>query len=130
MSDQATNAQPLSRRELEEKIIARAWTDDEFRRKFVADPKGQFEAHLGTTLPNSLKMKVHEETPDSLHFVIPQKPVENLDELSEEDLEKVAGGIDVFITAAVIATVTGAGAISGMIVAATNKNDIDAGRWK
>ena len=94
MAEEAMKAQPLSRRELEEKIVARAWTDDEFRRKFVADPKGQFEARLGTRLPDSLKMTVHEETPDSLHFVIPQKPPQNLDELSDEDLEKVAGGVD------------------------------------
>ena len=92
MAEEAMKAQPLSRRELEEKIVARAWTDDEFRRKFVADPKGQFEARLGTRLPDSLKMTVHEETPDSLHFVIPQKPPQNLDELSDEDLERVAGG--------------------------------------
>ncbi|HEX5454136.1 MAG TPA: NHLP leader peptide family RiPP precursor [Stellaceae bacterium] len=92
MAEEATKTRRLSRRELDEKIIARAWTDDEFRRKFVADPRGQFEAHLGTTLPDSLKMTVHEETPDSLHFVIPQKPPQNLDELSDEDLERVAGG--------------------------------------
>ena len=92
MAEEATKTRRLSRRELDEKIIARAWTDDEFRRKFAADPKGQFEAHLGTTLPDSLKMTVHEETPDSLHFVIPQKPPQNLDELSDEDLERVAGG--------------------------------------
>ena|SRR6187401_2964935 len=88
-------APPLSRRELEEKIVARAWKDDEFRRRFVADPKAQFEEHLGTRLPESLKMMVHEESADSLHFVIPQKPASNLDELSDEDLEKVAGGIDI-----------------------------------
>ena len=76
MTDEAPAApgQPLSRRELQERIVARAWTDDEFRRKFVADPKGQFEEHLGTKLPQSLTIAVHEETADSLHFVIPQKP--------------------------------------------------------
>ena len=91
MSDKqpAPERPPMSRRELEEKIVARAWTDEEFRRKFVTDPKAQFEEHLGTKLPEAFKLTVHEETPDSLHFVIPMKPAGNLDELSDEDLENV-----------------------------------------
>ena len=119
MAEEAMKAQPLSRRELEEKIVARAWTDDEFRRKFVADPKGQFEARLGTRLPDSLKMTVHEETPDSLHFVIPQKPPQNLDELSDEDLEKVAGGVDAFMGATLAVTMA-----SAMVYAAMSN-----GKW-
>ena len=112
-SDSDPGAAPISRRELEEKIIARAWTDENFRRNFVADPKGQFEAHLGTKLPEALRITVHEETADSLHFVIPQKPAGNLDELSDEDLEKVAGGIDVATTIIVSAFVASAG-VSGI----------------
>jgi hypothetical protein len=108
MADEATNAQPLSRRELEEKIVARAWTDDDFRRKFVVDPKGQFEEHLASKLPEALTITVHEETSDSLHFVIPAKPKANLDELSDEDLEKVAGGIDVIYTVTVAVVTIGA----------------------
>src|SRR5262249_7437947 len=65
---------------------------DEFRRKFVADPKGQFEEKLGTQMPASLKMTVHEEDENSLHFVIPMKPKADVGELSDEDLEQVAGG--------------------------------------
>lgn len=83
---------PMTRREIEEKIIARAWNDEEFRRKFVADPKGQFEAHLGTKLPKTLTMTAHEETENSIHFVIPMKPQVTLGELSDEDLESIAGG--------------------------------------
>ena len=112
-SDNAAAA-PLSRRELEEKIVARAWTDDEFRRKFVADPKGQFEEHLGTKLPETLTITVHEEGPDSLHFVIPQKPKGNLEELSDEDLEKVAGGVDAFTSATVIATFIASAGATGI----------------
>jgi|SRR6187455_1785330 len=112
MSDKqpAPERPPMSRRELEEKIVARAWTDEEFRRKFVTDPKAQFEEHLGTKLPEAFKLTVHEETPDSLHFVIPMKPAGNLDELSDEDLEKVAGGIDMatmLITIAAVSAVVG-----------------------
>ncbi|HEX5454138.1 MAG TPA: class IIb bacteriocin, lactobin A/cerein 7B family [Stellaceae bacterium] len=83
----------MSRRELEEKIVARAWKDDDFRRKFLADPKRQFELHLGTKLPDHLQITAHEESDNTLHFVIPHKPAQNLDELSDEELEKVAGGL-------------------------------------
>jgi hypothetical protein len=46
----------MSRREIEEKIVALAWRDDDFRRAFLADPKGQFEERLGTKLPESLRI--------------------------------------------------------------------------
>src|SRR5262245_62017027 len=101
MTDNTSAAPPLTRRGIEAKIVALAWQDDDFRRKFVADPKGQFEARLGTKLPASLKMTVHEENENSLHFVIPAKPKANLDELSDEQLEKLAGGTDIITTIAI-----------------------------
>ena len=102
-------AAPMTRRDIEAKIVALAWQDDDFRRKFVADPKGQFEERLGAKLPASLKMAVHEEDANSLHFVIPMRPAA-ISELSDEELEKVAGGTDVVTTmvAAVIALTFGA----------------------
>jgi hypothetical protein len=102
---EASAAAPLTRKDIEAKIVALAWQDDDFRRKFVADPKGQFEARLGTKLPQSLRMTAHEENENSLHFVIPMKPQATA-ELSDEELEKVAGGISptviIFTIAAVV----------------------------
>jgi hypothetical protein len=102
---EASVAAPLTRKDIEAKIVALAWQDDDFRRKFVADPKGQFEARLGTKLPQSLRMTAHEENENSLHFVIPMKPQATA-ELSDEELEKVAGGISptviIFTIAAVV----------------------------
>jgi hypothetical protein len=69
--------------------------DDDFRQKFVADPKRQFEERLGTKLPAALKMSAWQEDENHLHFVIPAKPKGNLGELSDDDLEKVAGGVDI-----------------------------------
>jgi hypothetical protein len=92
MADKASTTAPLTRKEIEAKIVALAWQDDAFRHKFVADPKGQFEERLRTKMPTGLKMSVHEEDQNNLHFVIPMKPNAKPGELSDEDLEKVAGG--------------------------------------
>jgi hypothetical protein len=60
-----------------------AWKDDEFRAKFPANPKAQFEEKLGTNLPASLVMTAPAEDENHLHLVIPARPKENLDELSD-----------------------------------------------
>src|SRR5262249_25904275 len=100
MVSNATAAGPMTRRDLEAKIVALAWKDDAFRKKFLADPKAQFEEKLGTKLPASLKMSAHQEDENSLYFVIPMKP-KAIGELSDEDLEKVAGGTDISAGAAI-----------------------------
>jgi hypothetical protein len=108
----AVSEAPKSRRELEEKIVALAWKDDGFRKAFLADPKAQFEEKLGVKLPASLKITAHAEDADHLYFVIPAKP-KGAAELSDADLEKVAGGVDAIISAFVV-TVTIAAVGSGV----------------
>jgi hypothetical protein len=110
MASEAPAAAPMTRKDLETKIVALAWKDDEFRAKFLADPKAQFEEKLGTKLPDSLVMTAHAEDENHLHFVIPAKPKE-LEELSDEDLEKIAGGTDV-----VAAIISGTFALSAAII--------------
>src|SRR5262249_4475208 len=113
MTDNARAAAPLTRQAIEAKIVALAWQNDDFRHKFVADAKGQFEERLGTKLPASLKMTVHEENENSLHFVIPMKPKTNLSELSDEELEKVAGGTDI-VSITIITSIVGAALGTGL----------------
>lgn len=123
MADQ--NVAPMSRAELDQKIVALAWTDDTFREAFLADPKGEFERRLGVKLPDSLSMTAHAEDADHLCFVIPAKP-KDAAELSDADLEKVAGGVDVVSTVAgtlLLATFASMGAttIATMVGAGTGK---------
>lgn len=114
MTTEAQTA-PMTRRELEAKIVARAWEDEDFRRRFLANPKAMFEEYLGTKLPENLVMTAHEEDTNSLHFVIPAKPTVDLEELSDEDLERVAGGVEI-VTTVVVGTAISMGTAASVAV--------------
>ena len=101
----------LNRQEMEALIVQHAWKDEAFRDEFIADPKATIEKYAQQKLPADLKIVALAEDEKTIHFVIPPKPAK-ADELSDEDLEKVAGGIDILsgaflgITAAVLAMAT------------------------
>ena len=104
----------MSRQEMESLIVQRAWKDDAFRAEFVSDPKGTIEKYTGQKLPAELRIVALAEDEKTIHFVIPPKPA-NADELSDEDLEKVAGGIDVILGAVAAVAVLGSiGFFAGM----------------
>jgi hypothetical protein len=81
----------LTRHDLETKIVKRCWLDESFRREFVADPIGAFVRYLEVPAEGMPKIAVHQEEPGSWHVVLPARPA-NADELSEEELERIAGG--------------------------------------
>jgi hypothetical protein len=88
----AQEIQVLSRHDLEAKIVKRCWENEEFRQEFTADPAGAFVRYLDYDPKNLPRIVVHEETPGSWHIVVPAKPTV-MAELSDEDLERVAGGV-------------------------------------
>ena len=97
---------------LQAKITERTWKDAAFKKEFFADPKAAIEKYSEQKLPADTMVHVHSLTNKDIHFVIPEKPPSQSGELSDSDLEKVAGG-EFFITAAVItaiATTVAAGA--------------------
>ena len=69
-------------------LIAKAWTDQEFKARLKADPKAAMK-EVGMDVPEGVDIEVVESTQEKAHLVIPSKPV---GELSDEDLDKVAGG--------------------------------------
>src|ERR1700678_1464408 len=81
----------LTRHDLEAKIVKHSWQDEAFRKEFIADPAGAFVKYLSLPAAALPKIVVHEEAAGSWHIVLPAKPV-NTSELSEAELEKVAGG--------------------------------------
>jgi hypothetical protein len=88
-------APPSTRRELETALIEKCWKDPDFKKQVMSDPKGMLERHTGQKLPTQLKILIHEEDANTLHFSIPPAP-SNLTELSDRDLEQVAGGTEFF----------------------------------
>jgi len=52
-----------------------------FKKQVVSDPKGMLERHTGQRLPSELKIFIHEEDANALHFSIPPSPA-NVNELS------------------------------------------------
>jgi hypothetical protein len=70
------------------KLIAKAWADEGFKQKLLADPAATLKAE-GVVLPAGRSIKTLADDDQVLHLVIPAKPTD----LSDEDLEKVAGGM-------------------------------------
>jgi hypothetical protein len=73
-------------------LIARCWSDENFNRKLLADPLATLRAEGAVLeLPAGTSLKVVQDTEDLVHFVLPARPTE----LSDEELENVAGGEDI-----------------------------------
>jgi hypothetical protein len=60
--------------DIEITVTARAWHDEPFRRRLLADPKGTIEQETGVRLAPDLRLSVHEETAQHRHLVIPARP--------------------------------------------------------
>jgi len=78
----APSAQPYLR------LAARARGDAGFKRRLLADPAAAL-AEQGLQLPPGVAVRVHESTPTLIHLALPPRPS---DELSDEQLDAVAGG--------------------------------------
>jgi hypothetical protein len=70
------------------KVVAKAWGDDDFKAKLLADPKTVLE-ESGLAIPQDVEFRVVENTDKTIHLILPPEPAELL---SEEELEMVAGG--------------------------------------
>ena len=81
-----------TRQQLEAKLIDRALQDDAFRQELVRDPKGIVERELGSAIPEHIQVQVLEESPTTVYLVLPPPVPGAGAELSDADLEAVAGG--------------------------------------
>jgi Nitrile hydratase, alpha chain len=84
------------RSEMERRLIERSLEDETFRQSLLADPKGTMEQELGNRLPESVEVRVVEESADTIYLVLPStSPLGQGGELSDQELDAVAGGADV-----------------------------------
>ncbi len=67
------------------KVVAKAWGDDDFKEKLLADPKTVLKEN-GVEIPQDVEFRVVENTDKIVHLILPAE------QLSEDELEKVAGG--------------------------------------
>lgn len=85
-----------------EKLLERVRTDENFKQRFVKDPKSIL-AEMGVKIPDYVQIEVHEDKPTLKHLVIPAHAPDN--ELSESELMMVAGGLtkdyDDYVTAGI-----------------------------
>ena len=75
------------------KIIARAWRDPAFKAKLLADPRATLR-DAGLPVPDDVTVEVVENTAKHFHLVLPPAPTTG--ELSDDDLNGIAGGVIFF----------------------------------
>jgi hypothetical protein len=90
MSDQSTS----NRDKAASQVIDRATRDPGFRRELLSNPATALEQELGVRIPETVEIRVVEETPSTLYLVLPPQRIAAGQELSDRDLEQIAGGWD------------------------------------
>ena len=73
------------------RLTERAIKDSTFRQKVLANPKKVLAEEYNVRPPANITVRVLEETSDTFSIVLPQRE-EMVQELSDEELEAVAGG--------------------------------------
>ena len=78
---------------VERSVIEKSLQDESYRQRLLEDPKAALEEEIGTRLPAEVRVVVVEETADTIYLRLPSaSPVSEGGELSERELEEVAGG--------------------------------------
>lgn len=86
-------SEALTREEIEAIVVENATKHPAYREALLADPKKTVETQLNNTLPENVSVEVVQESPSKIFIRLPHVVQEGA-ELSDEDLEQVAGGKD------------------------------------
>src|SRR5262245_12445865 len=79
----------MTRGEVQDLLSKFATENPKYRQALLANPKATIEKQLNTNLGNVI-VKAISETADTVYVIVPHVPASG--ELSDADLEKVAGG--------------------------------------
>ena len=75
-------------------IARKAATDATFRAQLMTDPKDAIAKEFGAKLPETVAIRVHENTANEVHLVLdPQVDLATSRRLTGEELQQVAGGL-------------------------------------
>lgn len=115
-----------TRADFEASLIVRALREPAFLQELRRDAKAAYERQLaavrpGAKLPDDVAIQVCEESANVLYFRLPQPPPQG-GELSEAELEAVAGGIAA-VGVAIVSTVV-VGAVLGAVALLTDDQPI------
>ena len=81
----------VTRGEINDIVASFATKNAQYKKALLADPKKILAKQMNQQLPDFLKVKVVQDTADTIYLVLPHVPKEG-EELSDADLEAVAGG--------------------------------------
>ena len=76
--------------EFQKRIVSRAIKDEKFREELKKNPKMVIERELGHIFPKDIQFNVIEQDEKTFNIILPKIP--NAENLSEEELKKIAGG--------------------------------------
>lgn len=83
------------RKEIEPVLIGMAMKDMAFRKRLLENPGEVIKNEMGAKIPDTVKIKVLEEDPQTIYLVLPRIIATGaVMELTDSDLEAVAGGND------------------------------------
>ncbi len=69
-------------------IVEKSAIDADFRQQLLADPNGTISKELEISIPESMKIKVHESDMQTVHLALPPDP-----NITEEQLEAISAGL-------------------------------------
>ncbi len=104
-----------TRKDIEAHIITQSWKDEAYKQELFRNSKTVIEREFNVQLPAEVSVRVLEENPTTLYFVLPMRPELSGAELSDEQLEAIAGGSTPGCVATAIVTAAGVGASLGYI---------------
>ena len=72
---------------LRARLAEKAQVDDDFRSRLLSMPKEAIKQELDISIPDYIDVRVHEESAEVAHLVLPPHP-----KLDETQLSSIAGG--------------------------------------